>query len=221
MDTRGTCWLILSSTWRRYDEAEEATSNALRLCPEERRHFPLCTLGRLDKLRGDYERAAEWFRKAIEAAPTDTQGYIYLGGILALQGRPREAEDVHRKATETCYEGCLDEAFLNLGFVLRTQERFEEAAECFREAIHRDPGYRAAKKALRDVELPPGARPSLLRTRAVMLVQPEPALPREADTGMPRRRSTDVRRGEGPEEGRKTCRTMKNPPLSSRWMPMR
>jgi hypothetical protein len=41
---------------------------------------------------------------------------------------------------------------LNLGFVLRAQERFEEAADCFREVIRRDPGYRAAKKALRDVE---------------------------------------------------------------------
>ena len=151
----GYAWYLLANALiglARYHEAEEAVSNALRLCPEERRHFPLCMMGQLYRFRGDYEKAAEWHTNAIEAAPTDTQGYIYLGGVLALQGRLREAEEVHRKATETCYEGCVDEAFFNLGLVLRAQERFEEAAACFREAIHLDPDYRAAKKALRDVE---------------------------------------------------------------------
>jgi tetratricopeptide (TPR) repeat protein len=136
----------------RYDEAEQAISNALRLCPEEKRQIPLCDMGYLFKFRGNYEQAARWYQEAIDAAPRDTQGYIYLGSLLALQGRLREAEEVHRKATETCYEGCLDEAFFNLGCVLLAQERFEESADCFREAIQRDPGYRAARKALRDVE---------------------------------------------------------------------
>jgi tetratricopeptide (TPR) repeat protein len=151
----GYAWYLLANALiglARYHEAEEAASNALQICPVERRHFPLCMMGHLDKFRGEYDRAAKWYRKAIEAAPIDTQGYIYLGSVLARQGRLREAEEVHRKATETCSEGCVDEAFFNLGLVLRAQERFEEAAECFREAIHRDPGYRAAKKALRDVE---------------------------------------------------------------------
>ncbi len=151
----GYAWYLLANALielARYNEAEEAVSNALRLCPEERQHFPLCMMGQLYRFRGDYERAAEWYSKAIEAAPRDTQGYIYLGCVLALQGRMREAEEVHRKATESCYEGCLDEAFFNLGLDLRAEERFAEAAECFREAIHLDPGYRAARKALRDVE---------------------------------------------------------------------
>jgi tetratricopeptide (TPR) repeat protein len=173
----GYAWYLLATALiglARYDEAEKALSNALRFCPEEKRQMPLCLIGGLHKNRGDYEAAAEWFKKAIECAPIDTQGYIYLGGVLALQGRLREAEEVHRKATETCYEGCLDEAFLNLGMVLRAQDRFEEAAECFREAIHLDPEYRAARKALRDVESCLKMRePRLLRAPAVMLWQEE------------------------------------------------
>jgi tetratricopeptide (TPR) repeat protein len=35
--------------------------------------------------------------------------------------------------------------------VLRAQERYEEAAECFERALELDPKYAAAKKALRDV----------------------------------------------------------------------
>jgi tetratricopeptide (TPR) repeat protein len=148
-------WFWLGETLAelgRYGEAEEALTNALRLCPEGRERVPLCEMGHLNGRRGEYQRAADWFRKAIEAAPRHAGGYIHLGSVLSLQGRLREAEEVHRTAIETCYEGCLDEAFLNLGLVLRAQERFDEAAECFREAIRIDPGYRDARRALRDVE---------------------------------------------------------------------
>ena len=109
-------------------------------------------MGHLEKQRGELERAAGQYRWAIKAAPRHTAGYIFLGGVLARQGRLREAEDVHRTAIETCYEGNVDEAFLNLGLALRAQERFDEAAECFREAIRMDSGYHDARRALRDVE---------------------------------------------------------------------
>ena len=46
----------------------------------------------------------------------------------------------------------IDEAFFLLGDVFRAQERFEEAAEWFREAIKIDPEYRSAREALRDAE---------------------------------------------------------------------
>jgi tetratricopeptide (TPR) repeat protein len=136
----------------RHAEAEEALANALRLCPEGKLRIPLCGMGQLMEVRGEYEQAAGWYRKAIEAEPSDSAGYIYLGNILTRQGRLREAEEVYRAATESCYEGCLEEDFLNLGHTLRAQERFDEAAECFREAIRLDPDYRLARKALRDVE---------------------------------------------------------------------
>jgi cytochrome c-type biogenesis protein CcmH/NrfG len=102
----GYAWYLLGEALRalaRYDEAEEALNHALRLCPEDRRRIPLSEMGHLEKQRGDYERAADWFRKAIEAEPRHASGYIFLGGILARQGRLREAEEVHRTAIETCY----------------------------------------------------------------------------------------------------------------------
>ena len=104
-------WFWLGETLAesgRYDEAEEALTRALRLCPAGRERIPLCEMGHLEGSRGEYERAAGWFRKAIDADPRHAAGYIYPGGILSLQGRLREAEEVHRTATETCYEGCLE-----------------------------------------------------------------------------------------------------------------
>ena len=151
----GLVWLHLGEILGelgRYAEARDALFEALRLFSDERKRFPLCELGHLSGRQGDFAEAANWFRKAIEAHPSHASGSIYLGSVLALQGDLAGAEGVYEAAIATCYEGCLEELFLNLGLVLRAQERFSEAAECFREAIRRAPGYREARQALRDVE---------------------------------------------------------------------
>jgi tetratricopeptide (TPR) repeat protein len=150
----GPAWLILGSELvvvARYEEAEEALHKAIEFCPREKLWIPFSDMGHLFKAAGEFDQAAAWYRKAIDAAPDDATGYIFFGCVLAKQGRLVEAEEAHRAAIR-CREGCLDEAYLNLGFVLRARERFREAAECFREAIARDPKYRAAHRALRDVE---------------------------------------------------------------------
>jgi tetratricopeptide (TPR) repeat protein len=149
----GPAWKILGSALidlARYPEAELAIKKALSLCPPEKLWIPLAEMGHLSKARGDYKSAAAWYRQAIDAVPREASGHIYLGGVLAKSGRLKEAEASHRAATR-CIEGCRDEAFLNLGLVLRAQERYEEAAECFERALELDPKYAAAKKALRDV----------------------------------------------------------------------
>ena len=136
----------------RYDEAEEALTHALRLCPEGRKWNPLSDLGHLEKQRGELERAAGWYRRAIESDPTHTAGYIYLGGILALQGRLREAEEVHRTAIETCYEGDLDEAFLNLGLVHPRSGTFRRCGRMFPRGHPPRPRLSPRTPRLRDVE---------------------------------------------------------------------
>ena len=148
-------WTLFGTTLveiARYHEAEQAFANALEFCPNGKRHIVLAYLGHMAREAGDYGQAASWYRKAIAAAPDDAGGHIFLGAVLAKQGRLSQVEAAHREATRCTY-GCVDEAFHNLGLVLRAQERFEEAAECFREAIQLDPDYRAARRALRDVEL--------------------------------------------------------------------
>jgi tetratricopeptide (TPR) repeat protein len=135
-----------------YDEAEQALTQVLELFPEDKRFIPMINLGRLHAARSDFERAADWFDKAIEAEPRNASGYIMMGVILARQGRLRQAEEVLRRATETCFEGALYEAFLNLGLILSARERFEESAESIREAIHLNPECGPARRALRDVE---------------------------------------------------------------------
>jgi len=136
-----------------YDEAEQAIARAIELFPPSKRHMGILQMGYVHEQRGDYEQAMSWYRRMIESLPEDNRGYVYLGGMLAKQGRLREAEEVHRTATERCDKSRgLEEAFHNLGLVLRAQERYEEAANCFSEAIRIDPKDRPARKALGDVE---------------------------------------------------------------------
>ena len=151
----GLAWLLVGIdlvSLARYEEAEQAFAKAIDLCPEEKRQVPFAQMGHLFREAGDYDLAVDWYRRAVEAAPGDATYLIFQGCMLAKWGRFAEAEEVHRAATE-CAEGCIDEAFLNLGLVLRARGRFAEAADCFRAAIRLDPEYRAARRALRDVEL--------------------------------------------------------------------
>jgi tetratricopeptide (TPR) repeat protein len=111
----------------------------------------MAQLGHLFHAAGNDSAAEDWYQKAIDAEPQDATWHIFLGGMLAKLGRLHEAEKVHRTAIN-CQRGPIGEAYLNLGFVLRAMERFQQAANCFREAIKLDPQCRLAKQALRDVE---------------------------------------------------------------------
>ncbi len=150
----GPAWKILGSALidlACHADAERALKHALSLCPPDKLWIPLSELGHLHKVRGEYRSAVAWYRQAIEAVPDEASGHIYLGGVLAKAGRLHEAEAAHRAATR-CTRGCRDEAYLNLGLVLRAQGRLEAAAQCFEQALELDPKYTAAKRALRDVK---------------------------------------------------------------------
>jgi tetratricopeptide (TPR) repeat protein len=135
----------------RYEEARSALDRALGLMPAEDHDRVYRQFGSLAQDQSKITEAENWYRKAIEARPNDATAYIYLGAMLAKNGRLQEAEAWHRLATG-CPDGCIDEAYLNLGYVLRARENYLGALECFREAIRRDPLYEVAHEALADME---------------------------------------------------------------------
>jgi tetratricopeptide (TPR) repeat protein len=109
-------------------------------------------MGNLYRYRGDFASAEPWYQKAIDEDVDEAASYIFLGGVQARQGKLKEAEETHRKATQ-CSEGLICEAYCNLGLTLRGQSRFAEAAECFRKAIEISPKYADAVEALEDVQI--------------------------------------------------------------------
>ncbi len=136
----------------RYEEGIRAYEEALELdSAGAARWIIFNKLGELHEYRGHFPEAEPWFQKAIKVKPDDAGSYIFLGAVQARQGKLKDAEDTHRAATR-CTEGCIGEAYHNLGLVLRGQGRLAEAAECFRKAIEIDPAYDDAVEALGDVE---------------------------------------------------------------------
>jgi len=135
----------------RYAEAEEILYATVEDLSAESKDHGYIQLGHLFREKGDYESAGKWYRKAIELDPLDAGRHIFLGLVLAKSGNLNVAEEVHRQATQ-CSKGAIDEAYLNLGLVLRAQERYQEALECFEKALELSADYRQAANARNDVK---------------------------------------------------------------------
>lgn len=150
----GPAWALLGGALgdlSQFGEAEVALHRAMDLARPRMATYIASDLGTLFRHKGDYGAAEQWFRRAIDLSPDDAQGYIYLGALLARAGRLSEAEEVHRRGT-ACVAGCVDEAYHNLGLVLRALGRYAEAGDCFDKALDIDPHYRDARAARRDVQ---------------------------------------------------------------------
>ena len=119
----------------RYDEAISVYTAAIDRF-EDHRWGIYNQLGDLHKYRGSFPESENWYRKATEEDPDEAAGFVLLGSVQAQRGHLKQAEESYRRATG-CTEGQFwcDEAFHNLGLVLRGQGRFAEAAECFRKAL--------------------------------------------------------------------------------------
>jgi tetratricopeptide (TPR) repeat protein len=150
----GVVWLDYGDallSFGRYKEARLALSRAIKYMRPEDLDLPYSYMGHIHKSRGDYRRAAEWYQKAVNAAPGEARNLIYLGSVLIKAGKFTEAEGCFRKAVK-CKEGPVDEAYYNLGVTLCGQAKYKAALVCFEKALRLDPTYKLAKRAIRDME---------------------------------------------------------------------
>ena len=134
----------------RYLESLELMDVAGKICPDNQQYSLVSEKGHLYRSKKDYKNAIICFKKLVERNPEDAGGHVYLGSIFSLVGNLHQAENCHRKAIQCTY-GDIDEAYLNLGYVLRAQERFAEALECFTRALEIDSNYELAELALKDI----------------------------------------------------------------------
>ena len=124
-------WIVLAdalSDLARYGEAERALRQARRLVPAERRINVYAHWGHLYDRKCDLKRAERWYRRALKEkrSKNTMRCLIYLGGVLAKQGRFAEAEECQRKAISLSTDP-PDEAYYNLGLVLRARGKYKDA----------------------------------------------------------------------------------------------
>lgn len=135
-------WLLLGDGLRilgRKKEAQRALLRAEAIASDDSRFLVQCQLGALYAAWGKYDEAEESFAKATADPHAAQAGYLWImrGAALASAGRLAEAEACHRKAS-TLDDVDRDEALLNLGYVLRAQCRYAEAAAAFGQAVALD-----------------------------------------------------------------------------------
>ena len=134
-----------------YDDATAVLDRAERVVPKDRRHLVLAQRGHLQMSMGYHSEAERLFMSAHEHDPVDATYLIYAGSAAFALGDITRAESLARKALE-CSEGCIDEAYFNLGGYLLVQKKYDEARRCYVHALEIDPDYEIAKDRLEDLD---------------------------------------------------------------------
>jgi tetratricopeptide (TPR) repeat protein len=132
-----------------YTAAHRALSRAHKLAPTDLYGHICVQWGHLFNESCALRRAEKWYRRAVEHR-ADTNRLVFLGAVLAKQGRFAEAKQFHRRAARLATHPA-DEAYFNLGLILRAERRYSEAVRCFDRAIKIDPKYSLAREARQDV----------------------------------------------------------------------
>ena len=152
----GYAWYMLGDALRivgRFAEAERALLKALELAPDAGRPYALSRCAMLYKEVGRYSDAERYFSELAENTEWSRFGWFWIlrGANLASLGDFQQASEYHRKAT-TLEDVDADEAWLNLGLVLRAQGKYPEAMNAIRKSIEIDPTSAAAKEALQSMD---------------------------------------------------------------------
>ncbi len=145
-------WIVLADIFvhlTHYQAAHHALSRAERLAPAILQQKMCVQWGHRYK-DCDLQKAEHWYRRALEFKAT-TPGLIFVGAVLAKQGRYPEAKRCHRRAVRLDTDELQYEACFNLGLILRAERRYSKALECFERAIQLHPNYQIARDARIDV----------------------------------------------------------------------
>ena len=144
-------WFLYGDALRelgRFVEAEPVFLRVLPDAPPDRRAAVMARIGLLKGEHGCLDEAEGWFERATADESGRSEGWIWImrGANLAVAGRFDEAIFCHRQAA--LLPDVRDEAYLNLGYVLRAKREYAEAIECIRKALELTPDYTEAKQAL-------------------------------------------------------------------------
>lgn len=134
----------------RFEESRNALEEAMNCCPDEKLCFVYLQIGYLYEYKGDYSNAIDCYLKCIELKPSIADFHTTLGKVLYQQGKFNEAKQYFMRASD-CAEGVFEDAYYYLGLVLRSQEKFEEAEDCFKISLQLDPNEEA-QIALNDIQ---------------------------------------------------------------------
>ena len=115
-------------------------------------HLAVAERGHLFESKGEFEEAEDHFLSAHKLDPDDATYLIYAACVAFKKGDLHRAEEHARLATK-CSDGCLDEAYFNLGSILMAQKKYVESQQCYLKALKIAPDYEEARLRLEDLNL--------------------------------------------------------------------
>ena len=130
----------------RHDDATAALDRAEQLATKKALPWVIHRRALLEKRRGNLELALDLWMKAFSKKPDEATFLIFASIAANCLGRSHEAEKIARRAT-TCSEGCVDEAWYDLGGYLAAQERYDEAMVSYDKTHMKKELLRASTKA--------------------------------------------------------------------------
>jgi Flp pilus assembly protein TadD len=127
-----------------FPRAQQEYDQALKLQPDD--PSLLNDLGYSHYCRGNLDEAERLLRQSLAKNPTAPRTWTNLGLVLGQKGQYAESLEAFEKIVGTARAQC------NLGFILTTQGKRDEARAAYREALRLDPGLKLAEGALARLE---------------------------------------------------------------------
>ena len=131
---------IVADHQRKHVEAERLFTTAIQLDPRNADYQH--DLGYCYYLQGRFKESEAMLRRAVQMKPNTVRYHNNLALALGQQGRHTEA------LQHLAVGGSEADAYYNLAFIFASQERPNEAKECFRKALAIDPRHQKAREAL-------------------------------------------------------------------------
>jgi tetratricopeptide (TPR) repeat protein len=131
---------------RRFESAAATLASVLKHAPDCVQ--ALAMAGVAAQMRGEHERAAGFFRKALEADPRDARLHAGLGISLFEAGDADGAVAALRRSCELTPN--IAAAWYNLGKALKLQVQTGEAIRVLQRALQLDPSHIPARLTLAD-----------------------------------------------------------------------
>jgi tetratricopeptide (TPR) repeat protein len=104
-------------------------------------------VGTMEYLRGNYAKAAQWYRLAHRESPREANAAFHLGLALEEGGNPREALELYKQIADgdliipPYSRFTIADVYLQMGVATQKLRRPEEAIGYFEEVLRRSPNH--------------------------------------------------------------------------------
>ncbi len=137
---------LASPTDTAAQDEEEFTQQATRIEGHQRDAAALFNLGQDFHSKGEYEKALEFYEKALEKEPEFVEAEYQRGMVLKAINRTNDAEAAYRRVIEL--KSDWPEPLIQLGLLLIDRQKFDEAKMALDEAVRLDSNSCAAYPAI-------------------------------------------------------------------------